>query len=117
MDRDATLDDFVGRGSVEDGVHSADAENEAVEKEAAENDTAEDTADAEDDAARDATDGTVGEGVATDDRAAVVDDSGAAPGPTSTWRPDGAACQSCGATVERRWRGAAGLVCGGCKEW
>jgi len=30
---------------------------------------------------------------------------------------EGADCAACGATVERRWQGESGLVCGDCKEW
>jgi hypothetical protein len=39
--------------------------------------------------------------------------------PTTTyrWTPDGAACEECGAAVERRWRDGNAFVCGNCKEW
>lgn len=36
---------------------------------------------------------------------------------TMDWTPDGAACASCGATVERRWRDDGRLVCLDCKQW
>ncbi|SMO77062.1 DUF7573 domain-containing protein [Halorubrum cibi] len=36
---------------------------------------------------------------------------------TSTWSADGADCDRCGATVERRWRDGDGLVCADCAEW
>ena len=36
---------------------------------------------------------------------------------TSVWDPRGDECVACGATVRRRWRGEAGLVCAECKGW
>lgn len=36
---------------------------------------------------------------------------------TSTWTADGTACDRCGATVTRRWRDDADLVCPECAEW
>lgn len=53
------------------------------------------------------------------------DTSGATPAaPTMVWTPDGAVCENCGETVQRRWRerseqdGADGrLVCEACKPW
>jgi hypothetical protein len=47
------------------------------------------------------------EATEADDQAAV----------TAAWDPCGGVCAACGAVVERRWRGAAGLVCPDCKEW
>jgi hypothetical protein len=42
------------------------------------------------------------------------------PSPATTtyaWDGDGAACESCGETVEKRWQQDGGLVCVECKEW
>lgn len=36
---------------------------------------------------------------------------------TMDWTPDGAACESCGTAVERRWRDDGRLVCPECKQW
>jgi hypothetical protein len=36
---------------------------------------------------------------------------------TYRWTPDGAACASCGTSVERRWRDGDAFVCADCKEW
>jgi hypothetical protein len=36
---------------------------------------------------------------------------------TSDYRSDGADCEACGATVERRWRDDGALVCADCKAW
>lgn len=36
---------------------------------------------------------------------------------TSDYRPDGAACDACGASVRRRWRDDGALVCADCKDW
>ncbi|MEF8756876.1 MAG: hypothetical protein V5A33_01445 [Halobacteriales archaeon] len=56
---------------------------------------------------------------AADDRSTVG--TGERFGATVRWTPDGAACASCGATVERRWTdgtdGDAAFVCADCKEW
>lgn len=62
------------------------------------------------------------DGEATDDGAAREDRAhrGAdvePAAPTYRWSPDGADCEACGATVERRWRDGEGYVCGDCKEW
>ena len=46
--------------------------------------------------------------------------SGPAVDPAATtyaWDPEGGACETCGATVERRWSAVDGLVCSDCKEW
>jgi hypothetical protein len=37
--------------------------------------------------------------------------------PTMRWSADGAPCDACGATVERRWRDGDAVVCADCKEW
>ena len=41
------------------------------------------------------------------------------PEPTlsTTFVPEGADCEACGATVGRRWRDGDALVCGECKPW
>lgn len=36
---------------------------------------------------------------------------------TCEWTPGGAACEACGATVERRWDDGGDRVCAECKEW
>jgi len=44
--------------------------------------------------------------------------SGAAPAvSTYEWSPDGRDCEECGASVRRRWRDGAALVCQACKGW
>lgn len=37
--------------------------------------------------------------------------------PTADWHPEGATCEACGATVERRWRQGEAMVCPDCKDW
>lgn len=58
------------------------------------------------------------------DASADVDPADGAPDRTGStapitceWTPGGAACEACGATVERRWRDGAARVCADCKEW
>lgn len=36
---------------------------------------------------------------------------------TTAFAPDGAPCESCGASVCRRWRDDGALVCTDCKAW
>ena len=36
---------------------------------------------------------------------------------TYAFSPDGAACDACGAVVQKRWRDESGLVCPDCKAW
>ena len=36
---------------------------------------------------------------------------------TSTLAPDGAACESCGESVRRRWLDDGAYVCSACKAW
>jgi formamidopyrimidine-DNA glycosylase len=36
---------------------------------------------------------------------------------TYGWTPDGTACESCGETVNRRWRDERQFVCADCKPW
>lgn len=46
------------------------------------------------------------------------DDAPADPSvPTMRWAPDGAACDACGTTVQRRWHDGDDFVCADCKEW
>lgn len=55
---------------------------------------------------------------------AADDESDPAPDRTPTsatttyaWSGDGAACESCGEVVERRWQQDGALVCVDCKAW
>lgn len=36
---------------------------------------------------------------------------------TTAFTPEGADCESCGASVRRRWRDDDALVCADCKAW
>lgn len=36
---------------------------------------------------------------------------------TYDWSPTGLECESCGTTVQRRWRETHELVCEACKDW
>ncbi|MFB6082224.1 MAG: hypothetical protein ABEJ67_05325 [Halanaeroarchaeum sp.] len=45
------------------------------------------------------------------------DESPATLRPTTEWHPEGRPCDSCGATVERRWRQEDAMVCPDCKDW
>ncbi|WP_227352780.1 DUF7573 domain-containing protein [Haladaptatus salinisoli] len=54
-----------------------------------------------------------------DAKSAAPDDEAAVEpaGATYGWTPDGAACERCGESVERRWSDDDGMVCSDCKEW
>ncbi|MFB6094316.1 MAG: hypothetical protein ABEJ77_05190 [Halanaeroarchaeum sp.] len=98
MDRDATLDAFVG----------ADAEGEDGQSEDADvkrRDADPDAESADGDPEETGAEGPAGEG--TPDP----------PVPTTDWSPEGRACANCGAVVERRWRRDDTLVCPECKDW
>jgi NADH pyrophosphatase NudC (nudix superfamily) len=71
------------------------------------------TGDEADPTAREAEDA---DDVTADDSAAEVE---AVEPATSTyaWWGDGAACEACGARVDRRWQQDGRLVCPDCKEW
>ena len=51
------------------------------------------------------------------DADATHEDTPAAALSTTTFAPEGADCEACGATVGRRWRDGDALVCGSCKGW
>ncbi|MFW5919209.1 MAG: DUF7573 domain-containing protein [Halanaeroarchaeum sp.] len=36
---------------------------------------------------------------------------------TTDWTSEGATCEACGATAERRWHQDGSLVCPACKNW
>lgn len=93
MSRDASLDQFVG-GDEEASADGSDA-----------------GAPADGDEAAATSDGGAGERSATEVE-------GVAPArATFDWSPDGAACDCCSTSVEKRWRDGDALVCGDCKEW
>lgn len=105
MSEDATLDEFL------ENAGEAPAEGETPTDEEAEGGGPSE---------RSEDDGVESRGIeADDDRSEVgtVEPFGA----TVRWTPEGAACTSCGATVERRWTdgtdGDATFVCADCKEW
>lgn len=89
MSKDRSLDDFVGGDS--DAEHGDDIERD-------------DDADHESPSA-------------TDTEEAVEPDTVAPATPTYRFAPDGAACDACGATVEKRWHDDSAFVCADCKEW
>lgn len=112
MTEDASLDDFFDAGS----EASADEASGAADDSSAAG--AEDAVDADAEEAPDAE----GPSSADADQPPVADSlaSGADPDPASaisSVSPDGAACESCGATVVRRWADDGAAVCADCKEW
>ncbi|MFB6091221.1 MAG: hypothetical protein ABEJ97_09205 [Halobellus sp.] len=108
MDRDRSLDEFVGGGS-DDGDDGGDDDSVGV-----------------DDDVDDATGG-AGPEDAEDINAAAITTSDETDEPetvkpataTYRWEPEGAECAVCGAIVERLWSGeeGRGQVCADCKDW
>lgn len=96
--RDASLDDFIG------------GEGSAGESEPGEVETVDEEAAGEDEPGEE---GTVGEEAVGDDGEEPVEPAQS----TYDFSPEGAPCAACGASVEKRWRAEAGLVCPDCKEW
>ena len=99
MARDRSLDEFLGGEQPPENDGS-----EAMES----GDSGEDEGDVD----------TGDEGdVDTGDESGVESVGPAAVEVTMAVTREGADCAACGATVERRWQGESGLVCGDCKEW
>lgn len=53
----------------------------------------------------------------TTEKDGAGDDSAGAAVSTTAFAPEGATCESCGASVRRRWRDDGALVCADCKAW
>jgi len=105
MGEDASLDDFLG------GESSEQSEAEPAEETADEtgpSDTGESTATVEPE---------TGTGDDAEPDAATDTDDVEPAGTTYAWSDEGTTCESCGETVERRWRQDDRLVCPGCKDW
>lgn len=97
MGNDRSLEDFLGGGDADEG--DADADESTGDIETGESDdVASEPSDSETEPPSDA--------------AAVAPAT-----PTYRWSPDGAACDECGDTVEKRWRDGGRFVCIECKEW
>lgn len=101
MARDRSLDEFFG------GDGDADAESAA------------DGADTDADAGVAGAEGAdAGTSDGDDAETPLTDASAVDPAtPTYRWTPEGAACESCGRAVERRWEDDGAFVCDDCKEW
>ena len=55
---------------------------------------------------------------ADDSKGEPADDSKADPASaTATWTTDGADCDRCGTSVQRRWDDDGAFVCAACKTW
>jgi hypothetical protein len=105
VSEDATLDDFLENAG-ETPTGSETSSDEAVDDGGA--------------AGRGEDDGVESGGTGADDDRSD-DGAGDRFDATVRWTPGGAACGSCGATVERRWadgtEGDSAFVCADCKEW
>lgn len=99
---DTSLDDFLDDS--EDDSDSEDSESEIVDSAGSEDTDSEDSED-----------------VAADSEESVPEGPGVAVAdpepPTSRWRPDGAACSACTASVTRLWHDDGQFVCASCKDW
>lgn len=95
MDRDASLEEFMGSSTDEDTTAGESSDRASTEE------------DPTDDAEGGPTDDTVDGGVPSAEPASE----------TARWDPDGEACTDCGAVVSERWRDGESFVCGDCKDW
>jgi len=93
MGEDRALDEFIGEDEEADDSGATDPERDEPPTDGG-SESAGDDVDAESDA----------------------DDEGGAVS-TTAFAPEGAACESCGASVRRRWRDDGALVCADCKAW
>ena len=100
MSKDRSLDDFVGGDS--DAEHGNGGERD---------DTGHAAGVERDDAADHESPS------ATDTEEAVESDTVTPATPTYRFAPDGAACDACGTTVQKRWHDDGAFVCTDCKEW
>ena len=118
MDRDRSLDEFVGGQSdgSADSDDSADGDDGPADPDVgrdADSDPVDSDADDDSDLADRAPD--------TDGSEAAVsggDEDDVEPAAvTYRWDPDGVPCSECGSTADRLWSGESGQVCAACKEW
>lgn len=117
MPEDRSLDEFLDAG---EGTDSDDSDSEAEADEPAGDDESIENDD--EPAGDDETGADAGSVIADEqesgDETGVLDPDAVDPAEaTYDWSPDGAACDACEETVERRWLGDAGYVCADCKEW
>ena len=113
---DTAVDPAPAGDGADDGV---DAEADAVTASAGDADPDPDVGDSDEADGSDGDDGSAGPVDDADGPADPVVDGEPVDRPASTyrWSPDGAACATCGESVEERWRDGDDLVCAGCKEW
>ncbi|MFB6096848.1 MAG: hypothetical protein ABEJ74_05630 [Haloferacaceae archaeon] len=122
MTGDRTLDDFLGDAGA--SPEEDDEEAAGDEEGAAGIDDSDGEADGDDDAdngdldANDDDDVHDGDVAGNDDGEASTEPSSVDPAvATYRWSPDGAVCEACGETVDRRWLDGESYVCAACKEW
>jgi len=106
MSEDASLDDFLGGESSEQSEAAEAAAARADEESASETEPA-DATEAETASSED------GEPAADGEPTADIEPAKT----TYAWSDEGATCEDCGETVERRWQQDGGLVCIDCKDW
>ncbi|MBX0288161.1 hypothetical protein EGH22_17665 [Halomicroarcula sp. F28] len=95
MGEDASLDEFLGGESSEQS-EATDAVEPADETEVE----------------------PAGEGEPADADEPETDATDVEPARTTyAWNDEGATCEACGETIERRWQLEGGLVCIECKDW
>jgi hypothetical protein len=105
MSGDRSLDEFFPAGQ-ESGDGSGEQDDERASDESAVDDAGGDESDK-----REAGDGVGGESGGGEADAVTPAES------TYAWSPSGATCDTCGASVERRWRDEGDFVCADCKSW
>jgi hypothetical protein len=99
MSKDRSLDDFVGADSDAEHADSGERDDDAQHADGVERNADHESPDA------------------TDTEEAVDTDAVTPATPTYRFTPDGAACDACGDTVEKRWHDDGRFVCADCKEW
>ncbi len=134
MDRDRSLDEFVGGQS--DGSADSNADDDPADSDGDDGpadpdvsrDADSDPVDSDGDVDSDPVDSDADDDSDLADRAPDTDGSGAAvsggdeddvepAAVTYRWDPDGVPCSECGSTADRLWSGESGQVCAACKEW
>lgn len=96
MEKDRSLDDFLGGRDATGGSKTGTSETDVADAAPAETTESDDA--------------TV--------EMAEADDATVTPAtPTYRWLPNGDSCPKCGETVERGWFDDGQFVCADCKEW
>jgi len=105
MGDDASLDEFLGDEAGEPAAETDSAEEPTAETHPVEEPSGESESDGDESASESESDGD------------QLEESVEPATTTYEFAPGGVECDSCGASVDRRWHQDGTLVCAACKDW